>query len=81
MPELMKVSVLLFGRLADITGKSNIALENVADTDDLNWQLQVLYPELTKLNYLTAVDKEVITENRKLQDNMTVALLPPFSGG
>lgn len=77
----MKVSVLFFGRLADITGKGNISLENVADTHDLNQQLQVLYPELTKLNYLIAVEKEVITENRKLQDNMTIALLPPFSGG
>jgi len=77
----MKVSVLLFGRLADITGKGNISLKNVTDTDDLNRQLQVLYPELSKLNYLTAVEKEVITENKKLQDNMTVALLPPFSGG
>jgi len=77
----MQINILFFGRLADITGKGNISLENIADTNDLNQKLQNLYPELSNLNYLTAVEKEVITENTKLQDNMTIALLPPFSGG
>jgi molybdopterin synthase sulfur carrier subunit len=81
MPDLMKVNVLLFGRLADITGKGNISLENVADTNDVILQLRAIYPELAELNFLTAVEKELITENKKLEDNMTVALLPPFSGG
>jgi molybdopterin synthase sulfur carrier subunit len=77
----MKVNILFFGRLADATGKSTVTLENVADTDDLDKQLKVLYPGLTKLNYLTAVEREVVSENRKLENNMTIALLPPFSGG
>jgi molybdopterin synthase sulfur carrier subunit len=77
----MRINVLLFGRLADITGKATISVENVADTDELVHQLQDSFPELSDLKYLVAVDREVIKENRKLHENMTVALLPPFSGG
>jgi molybdopterin synthase sulfur carrier subunit len=77
----MKINILFFGRLADITGTSSKSIENVADTDELNKKLITLYPGLAELNYLTAVDKEVISGNKKLGNNMTVALLPPFSGG
>jgi sulfur-carrier protein len=76
-----KINVLLFGRLADITGKASINFENVSDTNEVIQKLKHLHPEIAELKYLIAVDKEVVTENRKLQNNMTVALLPPFSGG
>lgn len=77
----MKVNILFFGRLADVTGNARISMEDVKDTDALHAELQARYPELGKLNYLTAVDRTVITANTTLHDQVTVALLPPFSGG
>ncbi len=77
----MKVNILFFGRLADITGTSSTSIENVADTNELQKELITLYPGLAQLNYLTAVEKEVIKGNKALRNDMTVALLPPFSGG
>lgn len=77
----MTVNILFFGRLADVTGKTGISMDNVKDTDALHAELQALYPALGKLNYLTAVERTVITANTPLHDQVTVALLPPFSGG
>ena len=76
----MSVKILLFGKLADITGGS-VSIDNVADTDSLVNSLSKQYPELATTKYVIAVDKQVIKENTVLNNKSTVALLPPFSGG
>ena len=77
----MRINILFFGRLADVTGKNSIELDGIVDTEELKRRLTDMYPGLAQLNYLTAVEREVITANIKLEDKVTVALLPPFSGG
>jgi molybdopterin converting factor small subunit len=77
----MKVNILLFGQLTDITRTDTIVLEDVKDTDNLVMALHAQYPELANTKYLIAVDKKVISANTPLTDNCPVALLPPFSGG
>lgn len=77
----MNVTILIFGQLAEITGKQRFAMNDVADTDALVKQLTMLYPALSGSKYVIAVDKEVVKGNTVLQPNATVALLPPFSGG
>jgi sulfur-carrier protein len=77
----MKVNILLFGQLTDITGADTITLEDVADTDNLVLTLHKSYPALINSKYAIAVEKKIITENTLLTNNCTVALLPPFSGG
>ncbi|MEP7109661.1 MAG: MoaD/ThiS family protein [Ferruginibacter sp.] len=77
----MKVNILIFGQLTDITGAGIVTLENIADTDNLVATLHGNYPGLINSKYLIAVDKKVISENTPLFDNCTIALLPPFSGG
>ncbi|CAA9482925.1 MAG: hypothetical protein AVDCRST_MAG96-1104 [uncultured Segetibacter sp.] len=72
---------MIFGQIADITGVSNIAIENVHDTNQLIEQLNLSYPSLASARYAIAVDKKIIKENTPLNNNNTIALLPPFSGG
>ena len=77
----MKVNVMLFGPLTDITRSDNLVLEDVADTDSLVTTLHKAYPGLVDSKYLIAVDKKIISVNTLLKDDSTIALLPPFSGG
>ena len=76
----MKVDVIIFGQLTEITNGS-ISLSDVPDTDSLVKELHKLYPALADAKYVMAVNKQVVVENTALTDKNTVALLPPFSGG
>jgi len=76
----MSIKIILFGKLADIAGNS-VSVTNIADTDRLVDALHKDYPALANTKYVIAVDKQVIKENTILNNNSTVALLPPFSGG
>ena len=77
----MKATVMAFGQIADITGRDNLILENIEDTDQLIRQLHTRFPRLALLEYRIAVDKEIISGNTILSQPVTIALLPPYSGG
>jgi molybdopterin converting factor small subunit len=77
----MKVNVLLFGQLAEITGNSSLELQDIADTKTLITEMNKRFPGLTDVKYVISVGKQIITENANLTGNDTIALLPPFSGG
>ena len=75
----MSLKVIMFGKLADITGNSVSVI--AVDTDSLINILHKDYPALANTKYVIAVDKQIINENTVLNNNSIVALLPPFSGG
>ncbi len=77
----MKLRVILFGQLSDITGSSNLLLESITDIKSLREVLHKQYPYLATMKYIIAVDKKVIEGDMILDEKNTVALLPPFSGG
>ena len=77
----MQVTLLLFGQVADIIGTSHLTIDNVPDTKGLEQYLYQHFPALSTTKYVIAVDKKMIRENTPLQQGITVALLPPFSGG
>jgi sulfur-carrier protein len=77
----VKVSVILFGQLRDITGGSSVEMENVSDLRSLKSALQARFPKLAEAEYIIAVDKKIVHENLELEDNVEIALLPPYSGG
>lgn len=77
----MQVNVIAFGQIKDITGNSEIMLDDVADTDQLIQKLNSAYPALANTKYAIAVDRKIMNRNTELKNNNTVALLPPFSGG
>lgn len=77
----MAINILAFGQVATVTGNSLVLEENAKDINHLKTILGKQYPALKELKYSIAVDKKLIHENIKLEDNATIALLPPFSGG
>ena len=77
----MQINLIIFGRLTDITGKNAMTLSDIPDTNTLVKQMHALHPALALNKYVIAVDRKIISGNTILNDNNTVALMPPFSGG
>ena len=77
----MQINLLIFGQLTEIIGASKLILKDIVDTDSMIHKLHLEFPELGKSNYRIAVDNIIISESKELNNNSTVALLPPFSGG
>lgn len=77
----MEINLLIFGQIAEITGKSTWKMTGIKDTNELIKNLEVQFPALSTTSYSIAVNKKVIQENTAFNENDTIALLPPFSGG
>jgi sulfur-carrier protein len=77
----MKTTILFFGQIAEITGSTDLLLENLADTNHAIASLQEKFPALKNSKYIIAVDKKIINKNTLLTNNNTIALMPAFSGG
>jgi molybdopterin synthase sulfur carrier subunit len=77
----MQVQIFLFGQLTDITGNNKMVLHDVPDTDELVQAVNKLYPAMSGIKYIIAVDKKAIQVNTLLNETTIVALLPAFSGG
>jgi molybdopterin converting factor small subunit len=76
----MAVNIQLFGQLKQIAGVSELTME-VADTDGLIKEMLSRFPMLEKLNYLIAVDRNIVQSNTVIKAGQELALLPPYSGG
>ncbi len=76
-----KISILFFGQLVEITGKTGMELSGIEDTRAAQEVLKDLFPLLGNIPYLLALDREIIHENIPLEGNHTLALLPPYAGG
>jgi sulfur-carrier protein len=77
----MEINVIAFGQIADIFGSRALQLTDVNSTDELRRKLEKKYPQLKEMNYLVAVDRNIIQADTVISDTSTIALLPPFSGG
>jgi molybdopterin synthase sulfur carrier subunit len=75
------VNILFFGQVMEITGTDHMKVVNPGDTVQLVAELTRMFAPLAQTKYVIAVDKKMITGNTSLNDNCTVAFLPPFSGG
>ena len=73
--------LLFFGSLADIAGKKEFDLAGVQNTHQLKEKIFENYPEMAGHSFLLAVNKKVQSGNVQLNEDDTVALMPPFSGG
>lgn len=78
---MKQINVLAFGRVAEILGTNNLVFSGATSTGELTLQLETQYPGLKNVRYAIALDKKIIDTSTPLNDNDTVALLPPFSGG
>ncbi len=77
----MKITVLLFGNLAQIVGATKITLQDVKDTITVNDILQSKFPTFKNKKYIIAVNNQLIKDIQNLNDGDELAFLPPFSGG
>jgi len=75
------MQVKFFGRLAEITGKSEITIAAFPDILSLMEELNRMYHGLGEQTYLIALNRKVVSGNHRLQEEDELALLPPFSGG
>jgi molybdopterin synthase sulfur carrier subunit len=77
----MKIDIISFGRIAEFINPQSLSIPDILDTDALKAYLEEKFPELKSIPYLIALDKQVIQVNSILKNNVTVAIMPPFSGG
>lgn len=78
--------VLLFGRLRDLAGASEIAIsERVATLSDLRRLLARDHPELASAVaescVRVAIDQRIVSREADLGDASEIAFMPPMSGG
>lgn len=79
--EIMKIKVLLFGILAEDSGKQTLQVNDIDNTLALTEHLMTQYPSFAKYKFRISVNQNLIDGNKKLNDGDEVALLPPFAGG
>lgn len=77
----MAVKILVFGKLADITGWREVNRNKTGTVASFCNSLEEQFPGLKGLHYAVAVNNKSATKETLLNDNDVLALLPPFSGG
>jgi molybdopterin synthase sulfur carrier subunit len=76
----MEITVIAFGQLAEITGGSFL-IHDINDTDGLSAYIRSSFPATGNIPYKIAINKKIISVNTLIDNQTTIALLPPFSGG
>ena len=77
----MKVKVLFFGILKETTGRQEMTLKGINDSDTLQKHLVSIMPVLKNYTFRLAVNQEFIDSNCTLNEGDIVAVMPPFAGG
>jgi sulfur-carrier protein len=77
----MKVTVLFFGVLTDVTGSSLKVYQEVKTLEHLKIRVADDFPESVHYSFRLAVNNELADDDIPLKDGDEVAFLPPFAGG
>ena len=78
----MRVTVLYFARVRDITGKSEESLTiNRGSMDELMETIFSVYPDLRNINNLLISVNNEYYSGLPLRDGDKVSFFPPVSGG
>jgi molybdopterin converting factor small subunit len=75
----MEIKIIAFGAIAAITGKEIIL--HAHDIVSMKGALEQLFPALSERSYAVAVNMKLVGANVVFDQNDTVALMPPYSGG
>lgn len=78
---MMKIELLFFGQLTDITGTTVLMLDHVPDTGTLKHHVFDMYPSLQQAKLMIAVNNKLVTENEEIPEGAKIAFMPPYSGG
>lgn len=77
----MKIKVLFFGVLAEVTMINCKHYAGVTSFSDLKGRIEDEYPEIIHYNFRYSVNNVFIDTDPVLKDGDEVALMPPFAGG
>jgi len=77
----MEIEIIAFGKIAEFIRGQRISLTAVSDTEQLRKYLEDSYPLLSGTKYKLAINKRIIQQKTAIQNNDSVAIMPPFSGG
>lgn len=77
----MKIKVLFFGVLSEVTGTGIKIYEGVKSMSQLKQEISDDYPELVHYNFRISLNNEIIQSDAPLSDGDEIACLPPFAGG
>lgn len=79
----MALQMKYFGMVAQALGRAEEqrAIDGLADTEALRQRLIEECPNLANIPFNIAVDCTLAQTPIALQDDMEIALLPPFAGG
>jgi len=77
----MKVKILFFGILREATGKQEMTLNDINDSETLQNHLTSLIPGLKDYTFRLAINQQFIDSNCTLKEGDIVAVMPPFAGG
>jgi molybdopterin synthase sulfur carrier subunit len=77
----MEIDVVFFGVLTEVTGTPRKHYRGIKSFDDLRHRIEDDFPNIIHYNFRIAVNNEISDENPDLNENDTVAYLPPFAGG
>jgi molybdopterin converting factor subunit 1 len=84
-PRNLRLKVLFFGRLRELTGIAEESLEipSGLNIDDLFDRYAARFPKLTafRTSLVASRNEEFASWDTSLTDNDTIAFLPPVSGG
>jgi molybdopterin synthase sulfur carrier subunit len=77
----MKVKVLFFGVLSEVTGTSIKVYMDVKSIEHLNQFVTDDFPEIIHYKFKISLNNEIINGDAELKNGDEVAFLPPFAGG
>lgn len=82
----VKIKVYFFGKARDLSGKKedSLIVDSVISVDNLSHKLVNTFSlQDIQQNFILALNEEYLTDNSEiiLQENDTVAVIPPLSGG
>ena len=77
----MNIRILAFGIIADLIQQKEFTFQGINNAEELKATLEQKYPALQNIKYSIAVNKQMAVQNIIFNENDTIALLPPFSGG
>ncbi|MCM8804450.1 MAG: MoaD/ThiS family protein [Candidatus Omnitrophica bacterium] len=75
------MKVLFFGKLKEITKKSEMEIKGIKDLSELKSFLYKKFPEIEREIFFIAVNQKICDGDTDLKEEDEIAFLPPISGG
>jgi sulfur-carrier protein len=77
----MKIKVLFFGVLSEITGTGIKYYTDVKSVEHLRQRVADDYPEIVHYTFKISLNNDLINGDSELNNDDELAFLPPFAGG